>query len=199
MMNTRIALLFLFINASLALKCQVCESDGVCKNDSDNGMETDCATDEICGYFREGKTKIVFQWLWTKLNAFIVKNDGTGITMRKCTKNPGAIECEEIDQDEVQLEACYCKSDHCNKDQECTCGLKCQTCASEDGSCNDVNDNGITSYCLKGESCEYIYDEYNGVTTYTRRCGEIPPSGETCIPIGEEGVRTVEVIFEKSW
>ena len=117
--------------------------------------------------------------------------------MRKCTKNPGAIECEEIDQDGVQLEACYCKSDHCNKDQECTCGLKCQTCASEDGSCNDVNDNGITSYCLKGESCEYIYDEYNGVTTYTRRCGEIPPSGETCIPIGEEGVRTVNIIFEK--
>ena len=108
--------------------------------------------------------------------------------MRKCTKSPGPIECEEIDQAGVQLEACYCDTELCNKDQGCTCGLKCQTCVSEDGSCNDADDNGIVSYCLKGESCEYISDEYNGVTKYTRRCGEIPPSGEKCIPIEEEGV-----------
>ena len=70
MMNTRIALIFLFINASLALKCQVCENDGVCKNDSDNGIETDCAADEICGYFHEGKTKIILQLHCTFLRYF---------------------------------------------------------------------------------------------------------------------------------
>ena len=54
-MNTKIALIFLFINASFALKCQVCENDGVCNDNNDNGVETECPEDQICGYFHEGK------------------------------------------------------------------------------------------------------------------------------------------------
>ena len=54
-MNTRIALIFLFINASLALKCQVCDNHGVCKDDADNGVETDCAEGEICAFYHAGK------------------------------------------------------------------------------------------------------------------------------------------------
>ena len=79
------------------------------------------------------------------------------LTMRKCTEKPGAIECEETELLGVQFEACYCDSDLCNKDQRCTCGLKCQTCLGEDGACLDSNDNGITSYCLKGQSCAYVH------------------------------------------
>ena len=56
-MNTRIALIFLFINASLALKCQVCDNDGVCKDDADNGVETDCAEEEICAFYHAGNTQ----------------------------------------------------------------------------------------------------------------------------------------------
>ena len=54
-MNTRIALIFLFINASLALKCQVCDNHGVCKDDADNGVGTDCAAEEICAFYHAGK------------------------------------------------------------------------------------------------------------------------------------------------
>ena len=79
------------------------------------------------------------------------------LTMRKCTEKPGAIECEETELLGVQFEACYCDSDLCNKDQGCTCGLKCQTCLGDDGTCLDSNDNGISSYCLKGQSCAYVY------------------------------------------
>ena len=78
--------------------------------------------------------------------------------MRKCTKKPEFdIECEESDFDGVQVEACYCETDLCNKDQGCTCGLKCQTCLGPDGACLEPNDNGITSYCLKGQSCAYVH------------------------------------------
>ena len=77
--------------------------------------------------------------------------------MRKCTEKPGAIECEETELLGVQFEACYCDSDLCNKDQGCTCGLKCQTCLGDDGACLDSNDNGISSYCLKGQSCAYVH------------------------------------------
>ena len=141
-MNSRLALIFLLINSSLALKCQVCENDGVCQNDADNGVETDCAPEEVCGYFHEvGGEKEV--------------------TMRKCTRKPGAIECEEIqielEHNNVTLEACYCESDLCNKDQGCTCGLKCQTCLGEDGACLEPNENGISDYCLTGQSCAYIH------------------------------------------
>ena len=77
--------------------------------------------------------------------------------MRKCTKSPGAIECEELDHDGVQLEACYCSSDLCNKDQACSCGLKCQTCLGQNGYCENPEDNGVASYCLKTESCAYVH------------------------------------------
>ena len=93
-----------------------------------------------------------------KYSINIIFKVGQGnLTMRKCTKKPGAFECEEIELLGVQLEACYCESDLCNKDQGCTCGLKCQTCLGEDGACLEPNDNGITSYCLKGQSCAYVH------------------------------------------
>ena len=42
------------VNPDNGLKCQVCENDGVCKDDADNGVETDCAPEEICGYYHAG-------------------------------------------------------------------------------------------------------------------------------------------------
>ena len=130
--------------------------------------------------------------------------------MRKCTKSPGAIECEELDHDGVQLEACYCSSDLCNKDQACSCGLKCQTCLGQNGYCDDPENNGVASYCLKTESCAYIHlrkaflnsklyftvyilfsESEGGGLSVSRRCEEIPPSGETCIQISEHEVRPI--------
>ena len=130
------------------------------------------------------------------------------LTMRKCTKKPGAFECEEIELLGVQLEACYCESDLCNKDQWCTCGLKCQTCLGEDGACLDSIDNGISSYCLKGQSCAYVHrgnfswidlelfifiesiSEGDHGVSVSRRCDKLPESGETCEDISEKGVST---------
>ena len=135
--------------------------------------------------------------------------------MRKCTKKPGAFECEEIELLGVQLEACYCESDLCNKDQGCTCGLKCQTCLGEDGACLDSIDNGISSYCLKGQSCAYVHqgklswgpwncssllnpisDLDHGVSV-SRRCDKLPESGETCEDVSEEGVSVMNVMIIK--
>ena len=137
------------------------------------------------------------------------ENIQENLTMRKCTKKPEFdIECEESDFDGVQVEACYCETDLCNKDQGCTCGLKCQTCLGEDGACLDSNDNGISSYCLKGQSCAYVHqgkfswgpwncssllnpisDLDHGVSV-SRRCDKLPESGETCEDISEKGVST---------
>ena len=44
------------VNPDNGLKCQVCENDGVCKDDADNGVETDCAPEEICGYYHAGNS-----------------------------------------------------------------------------------------------------------------------------------------------
>ena len=78
--------------------------------------------------------------------------------MRKCTNKPDSnIECEELEMDTEILEACYCETDNCNKDHACTCGTKCQICSGQDGACENEEDNGVTGYCLKGQSCAYFH------------------------------------------
>ena len=74
---------------------------------------------------------------------------------------------------------------------QCNCedtpGLKCMVCTdSGDGQCKNAEDLGESKECPSGQVCVFVIDEYEGETTYSRRCDSDP--GSPCIEDSQEGV-----------
>ena len=65
--------------------------------------------------------------------------------------------------------------------------LICKVCSGTDGLCQDQNDNGDSKTCPKDQICAYFKDNFDGQTTFTRKCEADP--GQECILNEEEGVR----------
>ena len=57
---------------------------------------------------------------------------------------------------------------------------------SGDGKCKNGEDMGESKECPSGQVCVFVVDEYEGETTYSRRCDSDP--GTPCIEDSQEGV-----------
>ena len=78
----------------MALKCQVCDNDGVCKDDTDNGVETDCAPEEICGYYHAGNVLRITTF--ENISFTRVDSDSLDKLIKKSEDIPSKLSKEEI-------------------------------------------------------------------------------------------------------
>ena len=112
MKSTLFSILFLgLVSVSLGLICQKCGEDGVCNGPDDNGEAVECT-----GYDGEGGSCIFWE------NSSIVYG---GYVVRDCIPAGGMTDCEHDFDEDYQIDSvrCYCTTDNCNKDYECTCDI----------------------------------------------------------------------------
>ena len=106
---------------------------------------------------------------------------------RACGFSPdGQNGCQTQEVAGVQVEYCYCTSDNCNQDNQCSCSsgsssgkMKCQHCGTlESGyKCDSPDDQGESKECLApGMVC--FYHKYDNGDTY-RGC-TIESGPEVC-------------------
>ena len=90
------------INTNSGLKCQVCGGGiGICDNANDNGASTECMNGfNACRYYQ-------------------AEQGGQDVTFRMCGTDLGG--CVSQDIGGASVTVCSCKTENCNKDQECDC------------------------------------------------------------------------------
>ena len=100
--------LFGLVSMSFGLICQKCGTDGVCDGPDDNGEAVECP-----GYDGEGSCLY-------RENISIIWG---GFVVRDCIPPGGMNDCFHDHDEDYQIDSieCYCTTDNCNKDYDCTC------------------------------------------------------------------------------
>ena len=151
-----------------AIRCQVCDNNGLCSSDNDLGIEKECGAEfNACIY--QTTTAV-----------------GQTVTLRQCfvASNP---ECTDINANGVTTKKCICTSNACNKDTNTCCGtnaepegpktpLMCQVCGNDpnkDPKCNDINDKGTSKQCPADSNvCILVQTNRPGEPEVYRGCGD---------------------------